>query len=209
MYPKGSIMTPYIGSHDTPRSVTLASYRGQDGSHAQSVANNKWDFAAGPPSDAEPYARHRTALAWLLGQPGAPLLYYGDEYGQFGGADPNNRAAWRGDTALTGEEAATLAFVKKLGTARKAVPALRRGAYQHVFATEEAIVFARQDGASVALVALNRTGVAQPIVAPLPVTLGLADGTTLKDKLGGPSVVVTSGALTFTLGARASAIYTP
>lgn len=209
MYPKGSIMTPYIGSHDTPRSVTLASYRGQDGSHAQSVANNKWDFAAGPPSDAEPYARHRTALAWLLGQPGAPLLYYGDEYGQFGGADPNNRAAWRGDTALTGEEAATLAFVKKLGTARKAVPALRRGAYQHVFATEEAMVFARQDGASVALVALNRTGVAQSIIAPLPVTLGLADGTTLKDKLGGPSVVVTSGALTFTLGARASAIYTP
>src|SRR5581483_5351307 len=27
MYPPGSIMTPYIGSHDTPRFVTLATYR--------------------------------------------------------------------------------------------------------------------------------------------------------------------------------------
>ncbi|HEX7604789.1 MAG TPA: alpha-amylase family glycosyl hydrolase, partial [Polyangiaceae bacterium] len=209
MYPKGAVMTPYIGSHDTPRSVTFATYRGQDAGHAQSIAGNQWDNAAGPPSDAEPYARHRTALAWLLGQPGAPLLYYGDEYGQFGGADPNNRAQWRGDTALAGEEAATLAFVKKLGQARRDLPALRRGAYQHVYASEPVIVFARQDGANVALVALNRSSSAQPIVAPLPPTLGLADGTTLKDKLGGPDVVVTSGALTFTLGPRASAIYTP
>src|SRR5207247_1540361 len=32
-YPAGAIMTPYIGSHDTARFVTLASYRGQDQAH--------------------------------------------------------------------------------------------------------------------------------------------------------------------------------
>ena len=34
------------------------------------------------------FALHLTcglALAWLLTQPGAPLLYYGDEYGDWGG----------------------------------------------------------------------------------------------------------------------------
>ena len=31
------------------------------------------------------------AYGWLLTTPGAPLLYYGDEYGEYGGADPDNR----------------------------------------------------------------------------------------------------------------------
>jgi hypothetical protein len=30
-FPAGSIMTPFIGSHDSPRFVTLATYRGQTG----------------------------------------------------------------------------------------------------------------------------------------------------------------------------------
>ena len=29
------------------------------------------------------------AYGWLLTTPGAPLLYYGDEYGEYGGADPD------------------------------------------------------------------------------------------------------------------------
>jgi len=37
------------------------------------------------PADAVPYQRMRVAMAWLLALPGAPLMYYGDEYGQWGG----------------------------------------------------------------------------------------------------------------------------
>ena len=136
-----------------------------DGAHPTWVPGNKGTTSRRHPTRSR--TRHRLALAWLLGQPGAPLLYYGDEYAEWGGADPNNRAPWRGASALTGEEAATLAFTKKLGKARQELAALRRGAYKHVFATEEVLVFARQDGANVALVALNRVGAPRMVVAPL------------------------------------------
>jgi glycosidase len=84
-------MTPYIGSHDTPRFVSLADYRGQDAattraSRATSGTTPRW-----PRRTASRSCACGSAMAWLLGLPGAPLLYYGDEYGQWGGADPNNR----------------------------------------------------------------------------------------------------------------------
>ena len=209
-YPQGAIMTPYIGSQDTPRFVTLGSYRGQDAAHDPGIPGNKWSNYAAAPPDAEPYQRHRLALSWLLALPGAPMLYYGDEYGEWGGADPNNRAKWRGDTQLAGEEAATLAFVRKLGTARKELVAMRRGAYRPVYGTDDVLVFARQTAAGeVALVAMTRLAGGATFTAVLPVTLPLAEGTVLRDRLGGPNVRVTGGTVTITLGARGAAILAP
>ncbi|HSQ66682.1 MAG TPA: alpha-amylase family glycosyl hydrolase, partial [Polyangiaceae bacterium] len=135
-YPAGSIMSPYIGSQDTPRFVTIAS--------SPALAGNKWTNVAPPPSSSEPYRRLQVAMTWLLGLPGAPMIYYGDEYGEWGGADPNNRADWRGDsTTLSGDEQATLALVRKLGQVRKSLVALRRGDYRHVFANDLILVYAR------------------------------------------------------------------
>jgi glycosidase len=209
-YPAGSIMTPYIGSHDTPRSVTIASYRGQDGAHALSIPGNKWSNIAAAPPDSEPYARHRLAMSWLMGLPGAPLVYYGDEYGEWGGADPNNRVMWRGDRTLSADEAATLALTRKLGTARRELVALRRGDYRPVSTTEDFLVFARQTQAGdVALVAINRLATPQTYAATLPLTIPLSNGTVLHDRLGGPDVTVSGGAVTLTLGARSSAILAP
>jgi glycosidase len=210
-YPTGAVMTPYIDSHDTARSVTVATYRGQDASHARSIAtDNKWSNVAGPPTDAEPYQRHRLAMAWLFGLPGAINLYYGDEYGQWGGADPNNRAAWRGDQSLVGEEASTLAFARKLGAARRELSALRRGSYRPIYGTDDALVFARVTGAGeVALVALTRLAGGTTMHATLPATLGVADGTTLRDRLGGSDAVVIHGAIAITLGPRGAAILAP
>jgi glycosidase len=206
-YPKNAVMTPYIDSHDTARSVTVATYRGQDAVHARSIAtDNKWTNVAGPPDGAEPYQRHRLGLAWLYGLPGAINLYYGDEYGQWGGADPNNRAMWRGDQTLGGEEATTLDFVRKLGTARKELVALRRGAYVPVNGTDDALVFARVAGSDAALVALTRTAGGTTVQATLPSSLGWANGTTLRDRLGGANVVVTNGSVSIPLGPRGSAI---
>ena len=61
-YPKGSIMTPYIDSHDTARFVTMATYRGQPG-YEMGVAGNKWSSYAGPPPHAEPRAVARRPSA--------------------------------------------------------------------------------------------------------------------------------------------------
>jgi glycosidase len=210
MYPQGSIMTPYIGSHDTPRFVTLATYRNQNG-YPDYIPGNKWSNYAGPPPDAEPYSRHRAALSWLLGLPGAPLLYYGDEYGEWGGADPNNRVLWRGDKPLSSEEQATLDLARKLGQARKELVALRRGAYRSVKATEEVLLFARQTtDDKAALVAVSKVPAPRTITATLPLTLSVMNGQTLKDRLGGPDVTVSgNGTLSVTLAPRGAAILAP
>ncbi len=206
-YPAGAIMTPYIGSQDSSRFITLASYRGQDASHDPGIPGNQWSSIAGPPPDSDTYARHKLGLFWLLTQPGAPLVYYGDEYGQWGGADPNNRADWRGDS-VTGDEASTLSFARALGQARKSNVALRRGDYVPVHAEESWMVFARQtvDG-DVALVTMTKNIAGDSVNAQLPPSLNLSNGTVLKDLLGGPSVTVQNGALVTTLGARGTAIY--
>jgi len=207
-YPAGSVMTPYIGSHDTPRFATLASYRGQDGAHDPGIPGNKWDNIATAPT-ADAYPRHRTALAWLMGLPGAPLLYYGDEYADWGGADPNNRAMWRGNGALSVEEAATLSLTRALGLARRGIPAMRRGDYRSVYATEEQLVIARVDGSNAALVLINRATTPVTLSIPLPVTLPITNGTTLKAHLGGSNVVVSGGAISVTLPAHGAEVLAP
>jgi glycosidase len=209
-YPHGAIMSPYVGSQDTARFITIASYRGQDAAHDPSVPYNQWDNVAGPPPDADTYGRHRLALAWLLGLPGAPMVYYGDEYGQWGGVDPNNRADWRGDGALTADEQATLAFAQKLGTARRGLVAMRRGAYVPVYADETVLLFARQTpSGEVALEAISRLAAPATVTAALPPSLGLQDGATLHDRMGGADAQVSGGTVTITLGPQGVAILAP
>lgn len=210
-WPPGAIMTPYIGSHDTPRFATLADYRGQDPAHDPGIPGNQWTSPATAPTSTEPYERARLAMAWLLGLPGAPLLYYGDEYGQWGGADPNNRRMWRSPQELEAPETTTLAFVRALGTARKNVPALRRGAYVNLEATEDTLVFGRKLApGEAAVVALTRAASPQTLAVEVTRSLGFAAGTTLRDALGGASVVVpANGTLQLTVPARGARVLSP
>lgn len=209
-WPAGAVMTPYIGSHDTPRFTTLADYRGQDAEHDKGVPGNQWDNTAIAPGDAEPYRRARVAMAWLLGLPGAPLLYYGDEYGQWGGSDPNNRLMWRGEADLSADEAATLAFVRKVGSARRQSPALQRGAYTPLKIEEETMIFARALGpGDAAIVGLTRAGAPQMRTVDVK-ALGFDSQTTLKDALGGPDVKVSvSGTIDVTIPAAGALILSP
>ncbi len=209
-YPAEAVMTPYIGSHDTARFVTLSSYRGQSPQADRGVPGNKWSNPAGPPLDGEPFARHRLALAWLLTQPGAPLLYYGDEYGDFGGADPNNRGMWRGAGTLSAEEQRTLDLTRALGKARAELPALRRGDYRTVLAEEDLLVYARvTPSGEAALVALTTNPAGRNVTVSLPVTLPLTSGQKLKNRLEPGETTVAGRTVSFTLGPRGSAIYAP
>jgi len=210
-WPQDAVMTPYIGSHDTPRFVTLADYRGQDAAHDRGIANNQWSNIAQAPSDAEPYRRTRIAHAWVLGLPGAPLLYYGDEYGQWGGADPNNRLMWRPESSLSADESATLTFIRKVGAARRTIAPLRRGKYVQVFGQDEnTLVYGRSisPGQS-ALVGITRMGTPQTVVIDAS-KVGFSQGTVLKDAMGGPDVTVGAGGQTsVTIPAGGAVIFAP
>ena len=201
-YPPGALMTPFIGSHDTPRFVTYATYTAPA---SRGIPEAKWDSVVAAPTSVDPYARHRLALAWLYTIPGVPLLYYGDEYGQWGGADPNNRVFFRDETTLSVDEKATLAFTKKLGRAKTALLPLRRGTYRKLVAEDDWLVFSREVGAEVAFVVLSKSGGTKTVT--MPVSLSLPDGTVFHDWLGGADVTVSAGALTVATPARGAAIY--
>lgn len=213
-WPQNAIMTPYIGSHDTPRFVSLADYRGQDGAHDRGIPGNQWNDIAQAPGDVEPYWRTRIAHAWVLGLPGAPLLYYGDEYGQWGGADPNNRLMWRPESSLSADEATTLSFIRKVGTAKRNIAALRRGKYVQVHGLigldENTLVYGRSitPGQS-ALVGITRMSTPQTVMIDAS-KVGFVQGTVLKDAMGGPNVTVGAGGQTsVTIPARGAVILAP
>ena len=206
-YPADAIMTPYIGSHDTSRFATVATYRGQPG-FSRGEAFRQWDAPAAVAADAEAFGRTRGALAWLLTIPGAPLLYYGDEYGAVGAADPNNRAAWRGAATLSAEETTTRGLVEKLGQARMELPALRRGGYRTLVATDDFLAFSRElPTGEAAVVALARTAGARRVV--LPPSLAARFSGSLRDRLSGAVVPVSSNALALTLPAHGAMVLAP
>lgn len=197
-YPTGSIMTPYIGSHDTSRWISLQAH--------PSSAHNQWSDLPPQPTTDEPYDRMYVALAWLMAIPGAPLLYMGDEYGEYGGADPDNRHVMRFGSDLSAREAAQLERVRRLGQARAALAGLQRGAYRTLHTTENVLVIARGTGADLVVAAINRGGTSETVDVTVPATVA-PEGRSFTDVLGsGTTAAVRGGELSLTLPGR-SALY--
>ena len=123
-YLDGSIMVPYVGSHDVPRLTSRADTGTND-------AFNQWveDGLPGQPGDVSAYNAAMQAYGWLLTTPGAPLLYYGDEYGEYGGADPDNRHMYRNEDAWSSMEMHLFENISELGKLRSDSIALQRGVY--------------------------------------------------------------------------------
>ena len=123
-YLDGSVMVPYVGSHDVPRLTSRADTGTND-------AFNQWveDGLPGQPGDVSAYNAAMQAYGWLLTTPGAPLLYYGDEYGEYGGADPDNRHMYRNKDSWSSMELHLFENISELGKLRSDSIALQRGEY--------------------------------------------------------------------------------
>ena len=144
----------------------------------------------------------------LLTLPKTPLVYYGDEYGEPGGGDPDNRHPMRFDAALSNRERQQIASMRAVLKARSTIRGLRRGDYKTVLLGEDVYAFARldPDPKQVALVLVNRLRSAQTPVVPLPPELGWKSGTKLRDALGGPGYTVSGTVLNITVPARSATI---
>jgi cyclomaltodextrinase / maltogenic alpha-amylase / neopullulanase len=135
-----------IGSHDTPRARTV-----MGGS----------------------VERLRLATLLQLTLPGAPSIYYGDELGMEGAADPDCRRAFPPAAAeLSAEAKETRAFVQAAIGARRAHVALRRGEARVLAAGPRWIAFERTAEGRRALVAVN-AGDEPVMVDPAGAALGL------------------------------------
>jgi cyclomaltodextrinase / maltogenic alpha-amylase / neopullulanase len=166
-----------MDSHDKPRYAGYA-----DGDFPLSgvdLAELGW---SDPPQvdHEETYERLALYLGYLAGLPGLPVLYYGDEIGLTGAADPDNRRMMRFGAELIPAERRLLERVRELFTLRQARPELRRGDFQLLQAGHETIAWLRsaetEDGRpSRTLVVLNKAEEPRALSLELPLGLGRID----------------------------------
>ena len=166
-----------LDSHDTPRALTLF----------------------GGVKD-----RLKLALLYMMASPGAPCIYYGDEIGMAGGADPACRAAfpWRESQWDTGLRD----YVRSLIAARHRYTALRRGDYHRLYAQGGLYAFARRHEGETLVVALNTNDHAVHVEVPVRGYLG--DGTVFDPVVGEELAVVAAGRTSrLKLGALTGAVW--
>ena len=148
-YVDGAIMVPYLGSHDSSRYISRIQ---NDGTQW-----NQWEEQSRPtvPS-ATSYQDAKQGIAWLLTTPGAPMLYMGDEFGQHGGADPDNRRML--DFSLTENQQELKNFTSEIANIRLENEALRRGVYSTYHAETDMVAYEMTSNEQSLLVVLNRGG---------------------------------------------------
>jgi neopullulanase len=127
-----------VGSHDTPRALTVL---GGDG------------------------AALSQAMTLLLTLPGAPCIYYGDEIGMEGDRDPDCRRSYPADPGAGDRQLRSL--VRALVAARHEHVALRRGSVSVAAIGRSSIAVAREADGFRALVALNVGEATERVSVPL------------------------------------------
>ena len=151
-YVDGAVMVPYLGSHDSSRYLSRIQNDG--------TQYNQWEEQDRPntPSSAS-YQSAKQGIAWLLTTPGAPMLYMGDEFGQHGGADPDNRRML--DFNLNDGQQDLKNFTSEIANVRLENEALRRGVYSTYHVESDMVAYEMTTAEQSLLVVLNRGGTNQ------------------------------------------------
>ncbi|MBX2798408.1 MAG: alpha amylase C-terminal domain-containing protein [Myxococcales bacterium] len=207
-----STMSPFLGNHDVVRFVTEAAQGDLGACDGEGIR------VAEVPEGSEPTDRLKLAWTFLFTIPGTPLVYYGDELGLPGHADPDNRQPlWWHVPDLQGVDsvdamasrvddraASVVRHVAALARARKAHPALRRGVRTEWWREPNLLAYARSDGDDHAIVVLNRGEGSRQLVNGLAFA-GLPQGT-YEDVLTGAVVESVGDELTVDVGPRGSVV---
>lgn len=129
----------------------------------------------------------------LIGFPGTPCIYYGDEVGLDGGHDPDNRRCMPWDEREWDQD--LRAFHQELISIRKRSDALKNGGFQILYAEGDVIAFQRESLAEQLIVVACRGADGMPAVKLDMVLANIADGRSLTDLLGAEQYVVKDGSL--------------
>jgi len=199
--PPGAVMAPFVGNHDVTRFL----------SEAAGDTGDRWEDPPPAPDDEAPYRRLVLAQTVAMTLPGAPVIYYGDEFGMPGSGDPDNRRPMRFSSQLSDHESWTLDQIARLGRARSCLPSLRHGHRHAVFADEHVLAYGLDDGDGYpALVLVNRDDESVTRPYPIPSAMRLAEPTTLVDVFTGTEVVVEWGATSYlSLDAQSAMVLVP
>ncbi len=183
-YPKEAFfdLMNIVDSHDTVRAI----YKFGGGAEATAQPTKKdFDYGLGK-------ARLKLAVAFLMGYPGMPTIYYGDEAGLYGSSDPDDRRTYPWGQ----EDRELLSFYKKAIAARNEHKALfAHGDVKTLEAQGDVYAFERTAGKEGAIVALNR---GKKTRLELPVSF--AKTGKLKDVFTGDTFAIKEGKLAVELG---------
>ncbi len=159
------LMGNVMDSHDKTRFMAYA-----DGDIPQNSSDSKEMGWNSPPqvNQASSYEKAKLYLTYMLTIPGVPVLFYGDEFGLTGAADPDNRRMMRFGGSLSALERAMLQDVTKLVSVRNQHSALRYGDFQTLYADPHCFVYLRSDMNERILVVLNKDDSARQIKFELP-----------------------------------------
>ena len=126
---------------------------------------------------------------------GTPTIYYGDEYGMRGGADPDDRRTF--DWARAKATDPGVALTHELIAIRSRYPALRTGSYVTLLTDDSRGIYAfgRFDAAHRIAVVLNDTRSTEMVTIPV-YQLSMANKSRVTDLLTGKSDEVDNGNLT-------------
>ncbi|MEA3485819.1 MAG: glycoside hydrolase family 13 protein [Candidatus Aerophobetes bacterium] len=136
------VMFNLLGSHDTPRFLTLCN------------------------GDIK---KMKLATAFLMTYTGAPVIYYGDEVGIVGGEDPDCRRTMVWDKSPQNSD--LLNFYKRMVKLRRQSLVLRRGSFKslyHLYQRSRIYCFSRQLNEERIIIALNNSDKNEKIKIPLP-----------------------------------------
>jgi len=153
VYGVNHIMGNIIDSHDKVRFMAYAD--GDVQLNDPEAGEIGWNS---PPEvdHQSSYEKLKLFFTYLLTIPGVPVIYYGDEIGMTGAADPDNRRMMRFDEELTGSEKKTLYDVSKIINIRRQHTALRYGDFQTLFVNEDCYAYLRSDLNERILVVMNK-----------------------------------------------------
>ncbi|HEY1889511.1 MAG TPA: alpha amylase N-terminal ig-like domain-containing protein [Steroidobacteraceae bacterium] len=136
---------------------------------------------------------------------GTPTIYYGDEYGEQGGNDPDNRRTFDWTQATTSNTA--VALTQKLISIRNTYPQLRTGSYMTLLVdtTNHIYAFGRWDANHRIAVVLNNTANTESVTIPAW-QLSMTNGSRVTDLLTNATYQVASGNLTVSVQGHYGAI---
>ncbi|MCL2662542.1 MAG: glycoside hydrolase family 13 protein [Oscillospiraceae bacterium] len=147
-YPKhvlDSLMN-IVGTHDTMRILSVLSGADYPGTKLEmshfKLSENELNLAK---------KRLKLAAALQFTLPGVPCLYYGDEAGMEGGADPFNRVCY----PWGNEDNDLLTYYKRLAYIRTMQNAFKNGEYTLIEARDGLFAFTRGEGSKRVMVAVN------------------------------------------------------
>lgn len=207
IYYGDAIMSPFLGNHDVERFATEITGRAGD-----CWSNWSEDLMAEGGSSVTQWDvinKVSMAFAFVLTQPGAPLIYYGDEIGLHGGGDPDNRRMMQFSPALSANQTTLLSRVQAVGRARADYAALRRGRRVQLWVDDDLLVYARDNGGGDAVIVVMNKGEGSRTESVPVSSLGV-EGLRFADALGsGVGGTVSGEALSISVASWQTLILVP